>query len=90
MQIVGARFESEERALEALDALRSANVLDADADVGRLGTTDYEVAPVDDAILAARVDAGSVDEVSRFVEELGGEVLLVRDEPAGYEPRRAG
>ena len=90
MQIVGARFESEERALEALDALRSANVLDGDADIGRLGTTDYEVAPVDDAILAARVDARSVDEVSRFVEELGGEVLLVRDEPSGYEPRRAG
>lgn len=91
VQIVGARFESEERAFEALDALRSANVLDErDADVGRLGTTDYEAAPADEAILAARIDSDVIGEVARVVEELGGELLVVREAPTTYDPRRAG
>ena len=87
MRIVGFRFSDEDRAFEALDALRSRYSLEGDdADVGRLGSTEYGCEPPREAILAARLDPRAVTEAERVVAELGGEVLLVRDEPPSYEP----
>lgn len=87
MRIVGARFNNEDSAFEALVELRGRYAIDAD--VRPLGTTEYGIERRDESILAARMDPDVAPQVEQVVEQLGGEVLIVRDEPGGYDPSRA-
>ena len=79
MRIVGARF-SDRRAFKAREELRHRHGL-AERDIGvrRLGTTDYAVLPTD-LVLAGRFETEQAADAIRVIEQLGGEVLVNRDE----------
>jgi hypothetical protein len=79
MRIVGARFP-DRRAFKARGELRHRHGL-AERDIGvrRLGTTDFAVLPTD-LVLAGRFETEQAADAIRVIEQLGGEVLVDRDE----------
>jgi len=85
MRIVGARFP-DRRAFTAREELRRRHGL-AERDIGvrRLGTTDYAVVPTD-LVLAGRFEAEQAADAIRVIEQLGGEVLVNRDEAQTETP----
>ena len=88
MRIVGARFP-DRRAFKAREELRHRHGLaERDIAVRRLGTTDYAVLPTD-LVLAGRFEIDQAADAIRVIEQLGGEVLVNRDETPPEAPARA-
>ena len=85
MRIVGARFP-DRRAFKAREELRHRHGLaERDIAVRRLGTTDYAVLPTD-LVLAGRFEAEEAADAIAVIEQLGGEVLINRDESPSEFP----
>ncbi|MEZ0241325.1 MAG: hypothetical protein ACAH65_11050 [Chloroflexota bacterium] len=85
MRIVGARF-SDRRAFDAREELRRRHRLgERDISVRRLGTTDYAVLPTD-LVLAGRFAPEHVADALHVIEQLGGEVLVNREEAPMERP----
>lgn len=88
MRILGVRFERDEQAYAALQALRARfDLREEDAAIRPLGTTAYDD-PTSDLILAGRFRPEVLPEVLRLVRELGGRVVVDREEWAGPQPWR--
>jgi hypothetical protein len=80
MHILGARFESDQRAFDALRELRARFDLgDGDAEVRPLGSTEYEE-PTSGLILAGRFRSEVLDDVTALLEHLGGSVFVDRED----------
>ena len=88
MRVLGVRFERDQQANAALRALRERfDLRDEDAAVRPLGTTRYDD-PTSDLILAGRFRPEVLPDVMRLVHELGGRIVVDRDEWSGPQPWR--
>jgi len=83
VHVLGARFETTQEALTALQELRARFALaDIDADVRPLGSTRYE-APTSGLILAARFRPELVADVIAILEDFGGTVVVEHSDMPG-------